>query len=113
MSKSYGEFREWYHGLNKPKWWPPVCIIKIVWQILYHLIFPTFAIIFYEAYQGETPLEVWLPFAINLALNLSWLVLIFKFRWLKLQPLLCILMNVSLYIAAEGVKEKHPIIYNL
>ena len=69
--------------------------------------------IFYEAWEGKLETEIWVPFAVNLALNFSWLALIFKYKLLKLQPLLCVLMNVSLYFAAEGIKETHPMIYKL
>ena len=76
-------------------------------------MFPTFAVIFYEAWEGKLAFETWVPFAINLALNFSWLVLIFKLKLLKLQPLLCLLMIGSLYLAVEGIKNTHPMIYNL
>lgn len=78
------EFREWYDALAKPGWTPEPATIGLIWQILYPIIFVTFAFVFVQAARKKIPRKVALPFAINLAANLVFTPIQFGLRNLPL-----------------------------
>ncbi len=43
------DFMTWYQGLAKPDWTPDPATIGLVWQILYPIIFVTFAFMLVQA----------------------------------------------------------------
>ena len=61
---------EWYDSLLKPSWTPPPATISFIWMILYPIILISFGFVFVQAYRGNVPRLVALPFAINLVANL-------------------------------------------
>ncbi len=81
------EFREWYDALAKPGWTPEPATIGLIWQILYPIIFVTFAFVFVQAARKKIPRKVALPFAINLAANLVFTPIQFGLRNLPLASL--------------------------
>jgi translocator protein len=60
---------DWYEKLKKPRWAPPNSLFGKVWTILYIVIGATFGYVFWRTYQNYFPLEVALPFMLNLVAN--------------------------------------------
>ena len=75
---------EWYNSLVKPGWTPEPATIGLVWQILYPIIFVTFAFVAVQAVRRKLPWKAALPFAINLAANLAFTPIQFGLRSLLL-----------------------------
>lgn len=75
---------EWYESLIKPSWTPEPSTIGLVWQILYPIIFVTFAFVFIQALRRKVPARVTIPFAINLAANIAFTPIQFGLRSLFL-----------------------------
>jgi tryptophan-rich sensory protein len=71
---------EWYDSLIKPSWTPDPATIGLVWQILYPIIFITFAFVFIQAIRKKLPWRVTLPFAVNLISNLAFTPIQFGLR---------------------------------
>lgn len=77
-------WKEWYDSLVKPAWTPEPATIGLVWQVLYPVIFVTFAFVFVQAIRRKLPWRAALPFAINLAANLAFTPIQFGLRSLFL-----------------------------
>ena len=58
--------------------------IGLIWQILYPIIIVTFGFVFVQALRRKVPWRVALPFAINLAANLTFTTIQFGLRNLPL-----------------------------
>jgi len=59
----------WYSTLIKPSWAPPSYLFGPVWSVLYILIFISFTRVFMMYYKGKVPIEIVLPFILNLFFN--------------------------------------------
>lgn len=77
-------FMEWYDSLAKPGWTPDPAFIGMMWQIIYPIILATFGFVFIQVLRGKVPRAVALPFAVNLAANLSFTPIQFGLRNLTL-----------------------------
>jgi len=75
---------EWYNSLEKPSWTPAPGTIGLIWQLLYPIILVTFGFVFVQAFRRKVPWIVALPFAINLAANLTFTTIQFGLRNLPL-----------------------------
>lgn len=75
---------EWYNSLAKPAWTPEPATIGLIWQILYPIIFVTFAFVLIQAVRKKVPWKTMLPFAINLAANIAFTPIQFGLRSLLL-----------------------------
>lgn len=75
---------EWYDSLIKPSWTPEPSTIGLIWQILYPIIFVTFAFVFVQALRRKVPAKAALPFAINLVANIVFTPIQFGLRSLFL-----------------------------
>ena len=75
---------EWYNSLAKPSWTPEPATIGLIWQILYPIIFITFAFVLVQAVRKKVPGKVMLPFAINPAANVAFTPIQFGLRSLLL-----------------------------
>ena len=71
---------EWYDSLWKPTWTPAPSTIGLIWQILYPIIFVTFAFVLIQAIRKKVPWKSALPFMINLAANLAFTPIQFGLR---------------------------------
>ena len=80
-------FIEWYNALAKPSWTPDPALIGLMWQILYPIIFVTFAFVFVQAARRKIPRAVAIPFAVNLVANLIFTPIQFGLRNLPLATL--------------------------
>jgi benzodiazapine receptor len=78
---------DWYNSLAKPDWTPAPGTIGLIWQVLYPIIFVSFAFVFLQAFRGKVPWKVTLPFAINLVANLIFTPIQFGLRNLPLASL--------------------------
>jgi len=74
----------WYNQLAKPDWTPAPATIGLIWQILYPIIAITFGFVFFQAVRGAVPISVALPFLINLASNMLFIVFFHSMRNLPL-----------------------------
>lgn len=81
----------WYVNLDKPLWTPPNLAFPIVWTILYTLM----GVSLWLVWQKTQKISVFLPFAVQLALNFFWSL--FFFGWQS--PLLG-LIDILALIAA-------------
>jgi tryptophan-rich sensory protein len=75
---------DWYHTLAKPGWTPAPKTIGLIWNILYPIIAVSFGYVFVQALRRRIPARTALPFAINLAANLSFTPLFFGLRNISL-----------------------------
>jgi translocator protein len=70
----------WYQTLIKPTWAPPSWVFGPIWSVLYIIIAVSFTFVFYKVWQGEIPLIVAVPFALNLIFNIAFTPLQFGLR---------------------------------
>lgn len=78
------DWRDWYDALEKPSWTPAPATIGLIWQILYPIILVTFGFVFLQVARKKIPWQVAVPFAINLAANLSFTPIQFGLKNLPL-----------------------------
>lgn len=81
------DFMTWYQSLAKPDWTPDPATIGLVWQVLYPIIFVTFAFVFVQAVRKKVDWRVALPFGINLVANFAFTPIQFGLRNLTLAAL--------------------------
>jgi benzodiazapine receptor len=74
------ETSSWYQQLIKPSWSPPAWLFGPVWTFLYVIIAISFGKVFYNAFRGQLPWIVALPFALNLIFNFSFTPLQFGLK---------------------------------
>lgn len=88
--------KEYYQSLAQPTWAPPEWLFGVVWPILYVIIIVSFGYIFWQALRGKLPNHVWMPFAINLILNILWqpLQLTVRSLWLDVFMILAVLFTL-------------------
>ncbi len=84
----------WYKDLNRAPWTPPDYVFGIVWSILYTLMIISLLIIFLDkkCYPYCLPMTY---FFIQLAMNLIWTTVFFK--WKLLVPALVLLFLILLF----------------
>lgn len=66
----------WFESLDKPVFYPPSFLFGLVWTILYVMI----AFAGWLAWRSDGGVRTTMPWAIQLALNLSWTLLFFGAR---------------------------------
>ena len=69
----------WYKKLKKAPWTPPSKVFGIVWSILYTLLFISFFLVWNDK-KCFPYCNALTFFLIQLALNLSWTTVFFKFK---------------------------------
>jgi translocator protein len=80
-------FLTWYSQLAKPAWTPAPGTIGLIWKILYPIILISFGFVFYQAFRGDVPWRVAVPFIINLVANLLFMPIFGGLRNLPLAAL--------------------------
>jgi translocator protein len=101
--KSTGRWSGWYDGLTKPSWTPTPATIGLIWTILYPLIVFSFGWVFVQCIRGRLPAGVAIPFAVNLAANLSFTPILFRLRNLWLASLDILIVLGTLVWAVQAV----------
>ena len=86
----------WYSTLIKPSWAPPSYLFGPVWSVLYILIFVSFGRVFVMYYKGKVPIEVVLPFVLNLFFNFIFTYLQFTLKNNLLASLDILLVLITL-----------------
>ncbi|MFY8274966.1 TspO/MBR family protein [Pseudoalteromonas sp. SSDWG2] len=89
-------FIEWYNTLAKPSWTPQPAFIGLMWQILYPLIFISFAFIFIQTFRRKLELAIAVPFIVNLVANLAFTPIQFGLRNLPLASVDIIVVWLSI-----------------
>jgi tryptophan-rich sensory protein len=77
-------WKEWYDALAKPGWTPEPGTIGLIWSLLYPVIAVSFGYVFVRALRRKMPWPVAVPFAVNLAANLTFTPIQFGLRNLPL-----------------------------
>lgn len=87
---------EFYDNLIKPKITPPRHVFKIVWPILYLIMFISLFIVL----KTDSSLTFWAiwSFVLQLLLNLLWSRVFFVFRQIKTALLISLLLNFSVFL---------------
>lgn len=85
----------WYPSLNKSVLTPPDIVFKIVWPILYVLMFASL-FLFYISYDGNDFLVStgFIFFSIQLILNVMWPLVFFRYHKILLSLILILLITV-------------------
>lgn len=74
----------WYNSLAKPSWTPAPATIGLIWQVLYPILLVCFGFVVVQAFRGQLPWRVALPFVVNLVANLIFTPIQFGLRNLPL-----------------------------
>jgi len=101
------EWRTWYDSLVKPSWTPEPQTIGFIWQCLYPIILITFGFVFYQAIRRKLPLNVALPFAINLVANLVFTPIQFGMRNLPLAAIDIVLVWATILWMVWAIWKHH------
>ena len=85
---------DYINELVKPGVQPPPVVFKIVWPILYVLMFLSFYIFLRKDVNGFKTVGFWL-FIVQLALNCAWSPVFFYYRRIRLALFISILLTLS------------------
>ena len=97
----------WYNGLIKPSWTPAPATIGLIWQLLYPIILISFGFVFVQMFRGKVGWMIALPFAINLAANLSFTAIQFGMRNLPLAAVDILVVWVTIIWMSIVVWKHH------
>lgn len=98
----------WYAELRKPNWAPPARVFGPVWTLLYLGIAISYGFIAYEYFVKGMPGVLALPFILNLAFNLAYSPIQFKYKNLSLATVDILLVLITLVLALRGIYEFFP-----
>ena len=96
--------KKWYNELNQSKLTPPSYVFKIVWPIIYLLIF----FVFINIYNNDKCKKfcfVLQIFTLHLILNFIWTTLFFKYKLFLISTIDIILMICSLLYLIKLIYE--------
>jgi tryptophan-rich sensory protein len=96
-------FMEWYNSLVKPGWTPEPAFIGLMWRIIYPIIVMTFGFVFVQAARKKIPRGIVIPFAINLAANLTFTPIQFGLRNLTLASIDILIVWASIIWLARAI----------
>jgi len=89
----------WYYSLREPSWKPSDMLFGPAWTLIFSLMALSFATAWSRATSRSIRLRMLWAFALNLALNILWSVLFFRFRrpdWALMEVALLWLSIVAL-----------------
>lgn len=86
--------KNWYDSLIKPHFQPPPWLFTPVWAVLYILMGVSFSIIFFKPLRLINILAYFLFFT-QLALNLSWTPVFFKYHQIKKAFFICFWLTIT------------------
>lgn len=94
----------WYQGIDKPSFNPPDYVFGPVWSVLYFLIGVSIFIVWRSNYADKKP--VYLSFAAQLLLNISWSIAFFGLQ----SPVLgLIVISLLLVSIAYNIMQTWPV----
>ena len=99
-----------YAELRKPSFAPPQRVFGIAWGILYPLIFASFGYLFIRIYQGYYPVELAVPFGLNLLANALFTPIQFKLKSNEWALVDIVIVEVTLVAAIIAVWPYSPVI---
>lgn len=84
---------EYYNSLKKPVITPPAFVFKIVWTVLYLMIFSA---LYFIVKAPENPLKKFAItiFVFQLLLNILWSPVLFIYKKMKLSLIICFLIVI-------------------
>jgi translocator protein len=88
--------QSWYSELIKPQWAPPSWIFGPVWSVLYAIIAITYGTVFYYIAKGVLPVNIAVPFVLNLIFNAAFTPLQFGLRSNVLASIDIVLVLITL-----------------
>lgn len=88
---------DYINELVKPEFQPPPVVFKIVWPILYVLMFLSFYIFLRKDVNSLKTVGFWL-FIVQLVLNYMWSPLFFYYKKIKLALCVAVLLTISVGI---------------
>ncbi|MEQ8858856.1 MAG: TspO/MBR family protein [Pseudomonadales bacterium] len=93
---------DWYRNLQKPSWQPPDWLFAPVWTLIFALIAWSAGAAWLAATPEVRSVQVVLPFAANLLLNVAWSFLFFRLQRprLALKELLLLWLSIVVLMAA-------------
>lgn len=98
----------WYAELTQPTWAPASWVFGPVWTVLYILIAISFGFVLYQAYKGNVPYLVAVPFVLNLAFNFAFTPLQFGLQNNLLAAIDIVLVLITLSWAMWVIFPYHP-----
>lgn len=102
--------QEWYRSLDKPHWAPKEKTFRVVWSLLYPIIFGVNVYIFILLIQREISWLAALPFWINLLFNAAFSPIQFILRNLKLAAADALLLLLTTIWCMVAVWRTVPIV---
>lgn len=98
----------WYGQLAKPFFAPPAGVFGPVWTVLYVVIAITFGYVLVQTLKRRLPLDVLLPFVLNLIFNAAYTPLQFGLRSNVLASVDILLVLGTLVWALLAVLPRRP-----
>ena len=89
--------KDWYDSLNKPKFQPPAWVFAPTWTVLYILMFVALGLVFLTPFKFLSVLA-YLLFTAQLVVNLQWSPVFFKEHNLRKAFLLCVLLDILVFL---------------
>ena len=90
---------EWYRNLIKPEFTPPASVFKIVWPILYSLMFIAL-ILFIKKRSYKSKTQGYIYFFIQLILNFLWSPVFFHFQNIGFALIVLLLLDIFVILTA-------------
>ena len=91
--------KKWYNNINKSPYTPPGWFFGLVWTILYLLMIISFYLIWSNS-KCFPYCNVLTIFLLQLAFNLSWTTVFFKYKKIRLALILTILIFILTFIVS-------------
>ena len=91
--------KKWYNNINKSPYTPPGWCFGLVWTILYLLMIISFYLIWSNS-KCFPYCNVLTIFFLQLAFNLSWTTVFFKYKKIRLALILTILIFILTFIVS-------------
>ncbi len=93
----------WYAELSKPLWAPEAWLFGPVWAVLYVIIAVSFGYVLVQYLRGSLPVQVLVPFVLNLLFNLLFSPVQFGLENLELATLVIVLVLGTLIWAQVAI----------
>ena len=100
--------KKWYNNINKSTYTPPGWFFGLVWTILYLLMIISFYLIWSNS-KCFPYCNVLTIFLLQLAFNLSWTTVFFKYKKIRLALILTILIFILTFIVSVKFQKINKI----